>query len=140
MESWRKAFVEGFAPGMSDEELAALSAGLQDNDPTLIQGNTTQPPPLSAMSDWPVEGADAVGYALWKGRGLRTVGEVDAAFAVACRRADDLLNEPHGSRYFLNWWDTAARFEAFAKVLVVVELILAERRGVSPDVIAAAVA
>ena len=56
--AWRR----GIAPNLSDRGLQALKKALETDDPTLIQGTTTQPPPLQAVQNWPVEAACAVCY------------------------------------------------------------------------------
>jgi hypothetical protein len=65
MESWRRVWREGFVPGISTPGLEALRKALVEDDPRLIQGATTSPPPLQCVEDWPVEGACAVGYCGW---------------------------------------------------------------------------
>jgi hypothetical protein len=55
MESWRK----GVAPLLSGAALKALKTASEIDDPTLVQGVTTQPPPLPCVLDWPVEAACA---------------------------------------------------------------------------------
>lgn len=126
MESWRKAWRKGFAPMFSDEMLMALKNGLETDDPGLIQGATTSPPPLMCVQDWPVEAACATGYCGWK-TGLSTVGEVEEFFARMCYEADTNLNEPAGCRWFLNWFDETPRDEMRRKLLEEVELALKSR-------------
>ena len=54
--------------------LGLLRGALAADDDTLIQGVASVPPPWEVLSDWDIEKADRVG---WRGRGLKTVGEVD---------------------------------------------------------------
>ena len=49
MESWRKVWREGLAPLLSDNSLRALRRALVEDDPRLIQGATTTPPPLPSF-------------------------------------------------------------------------------------------
>ena len=70
MEPWRKVWRAGIAPQLSVCELAALRAGLDQDDACLLQGATTFPPPLHGVEDWPVEGACALAYCGWQGVGL----------------------------------------------------------------------
>src|SRR5436309_3373899 len=88
MESWRKVWREGLLPQLSTAGLDALRRGLRADDPRLLQGATTSPPPLQCVSEWPVEGACVLGYCGWQGDGLETVAEVEEFFARMCAEAD----------------------------------------------------
>lgn len=132
MHGWREVWHRGFAPLLSAAELAALAAGLEADDPALIQGATTSPPPLMRVQDWPLEGADAIGYARWKAGGADTVGEAEEFFARSCFECDQLLGEPGGCRWFLNFWDEAPRAELFAEMLTEVRAVLAGRPAEAP--------
>jgi hypothetical protein len=128
MEAWRKSWRDGIAPSISTAGLEALAVGLAGNDRRLIQGQTTEPPPLQCVQDWPLDGADAIGYAAWIGDGLATVGEVEEFFARTCYEADVRLQEPAGCRWWLNAWDETPRQDMFALALVEVMLALHQRR------------
>ena len=121
MESWRKVWREGFAPQLSVMALDGLAQGLIEDDPNLIQGATTSPPPMQAAKDWPVEAACVLGYCGWKGEGLETVAEVEEFFAQACFEADQRLGDPAACRYFLNWFDDTPRDEMRRELLTEVE-------------------
>jgi hypothetical protein len=127
MEPWKRVWREGFAPGMSRESLVALREGLANDDPGLLQGATTSPPPLMAVQNWPCEGACLVGYAGWRGEGLDTVGGVEEYFARACFEADQRLGETAGCRWLLNFFDDCPRGEVRRELLAEVEREL-ERR------------
>lgn len=129
MESWRKVWRDGFAPGMSVAALEVLLVGLEKNDPAILQGATTSPPPLMCVQDWPVEGADAIGFAGWKGENLSTVGEVEEYFAKMCFEADQRLDEPAACRWFLNWFDDTPRLEAFASLAEEIKSVLREKNN-----------
>ena len=129
MEAWRKVWRDGLCPLLSDEALAALETALRSDDRRLIQGATTQPPPLLCVQDWPCEAGCLVGYCGWVGEGLETVGEVEEFFARMCFEMDTRLGEPAGCRWLLNWWDETPRAEAVAALLPEVELELRRRRG-----------
>jgi hypothetical protein len=105
----------------------ALKRTLQQDDPALIQGATTDPPPLQAVQDWPVEAACAVAYAGWQGEGLTTIGEVEDFFAQICFGADKALGEPAGCRWFLNWFDETPRAQMRFALLAEIDLALAGR-------------
>jgi hypothetical protein len=127
MESWRKVWRDGMAPQLSVAALTALQRALQNDDPRLIQGATTSPPPLECVRDWPVEAACVLGFCGWQGEGLESVAEVEEFFARACFEADQRLGEPAGCRWFLNWFDDTPRDEARRELLVEVTRTLARR-------------
>lgn len=127
MESWRKVWRDGVAPQLSTHGLNAVRQALVNDDPRLIQGATTSPPPLLCVLDWPVEGADVIGYAGWHGDGLRTVGEVEEYFARVCFKCDETLRDTAVCRFFLNWFDDTPRDEMRRELLDEVNYELAER-------------
>jgi hypothetical protein len=111
MEAWRKVWREGLAPQLSNHALLALRQALLGDDPRLLQGATTSPPPLQCVQDWAVEAACALGYCGWQGEGLQTVAEVESYFARMCFEADQKLGESAMVRWFLNWFDDTPRAE-----------------------------
>jgi hypothetical protein len=129
MESWRKVWRDGLALHLSAEGLEALGRALTSDDPRLLQGATTTPPPLQCVQDWPVEAACVLGYCGWQGDGLQTVAEVEEYFARLCFEADQVLGEPAACRWFLNWYDETPREEMRRVLTEEVRRSLAERRG-----------
>jgi hypothetical protein len=127
MESWRNVWRKGVAPLLSLESLEMLRQALVNDDPHLVQGATTTPPPLQCVQDWPVEGACGLGYCGWKGDGLETVGEVEEYFARMCFEIDQAMGEPAACRWFLNWFDDTPRDEMRRELLTEVHRTLAER-------------
>ena len=127
MESWRTVWREGFAPVLTVKGLEALRDALSNDDPRLVQGSTTTPPPLMCVQDWPVEAACALGYCGWQGDGLETVAEVEEYFARMCFEIDQTLGEPAACRWFLNWFDDTPRDEMRRELLVEVSRTLAQR-------------
>jgi hypothetical protein len=127
MESWRIVWRDGFVPVLSTVGLMALRDALRSDDPRLVQGATTTPPPLMCVQDWPVEACCALGFCGWQGDALFTVGEVEEHFAKCCFEADQRLGEPAACRWFLNWFDDTPRTEMRRELLAEVELALAER-------------
>jgi len=121
------AFRNGIAPQLSTAGLVALRAALASNDPRLLRGACTMPPPLQCVQDWPVERCCPIGFAGWQGEGLTTVAEVEEHFARVCFEADEALGEPAACRWFLNWWDTTPREEARPLLLAEIEAELARR-------------
>jgi hypothetical protein len=134
MERWRIVWRQGFVPQLSTAGLQSLRDALVSDDPQLLQGATTSPPPMLCVQDWPVESACVVGFCAWKGEGLETVGEVEEYFARACYEADRLLGEKASCRWFLNWFDDMPRPEVRRLLLEEVERALAERVPVSDQV------
>lgn len=132
MESWRKVWRNGFAPLIVIEWLTALRDGLRDDDKRIVQGQTAIPPVAHSVRDWPLEAADALTFCGWQGSGHGTVGEGEEYFALLCYRADQVLGEPAGCRWFLNWYDDTPRDQMRCDLLAEVELELAKRIGEQP--------
>src|SRR2546423_868213 len=120
MDSWRKVWRTA-APLLSTSGLEALKKALVDDDPRLLQGATTSPPPLACVVDWPVEAACTLGYCGWQGDGLETVGEVEEYFAKMCFMIDQELGEPAGCRWLLNWVDETPRSDMRRELLLEVQ-------------------
>jgi hypothetical protein len=125
VRNWRRVWREGFVPLLPLEGLQALQAALKHNDRTLLQGQTTHPPPVTGLRNWPVEGACATAYCGWKDLNLETVAAVDEYFANICFKADQLLDEPAGCRHFLNWYDDTPREEMRRELLPEVQRAIA---------------
>jgi hypothetical protein len=129
MESWRKVWREGLCPSLSTPGLEALRTALVEDDPRLLQGATTTPPPLQCVQDWPVEAACAVTYTGWQGDGLETVGEAEEFFAKTCYSCDNAVGEPAACRHFLNFFDETPRDGMRRLLLPEVEREIARRKG-----------
>lgn len=128
MKSWQKAW-RALVDKLSTPELKALERALVDNDPRLIQGATTLPPPLEAVGNWPCEGACLLGYMGWQGKNhCRQIRDVERYFVWRCQMIDHALGEPAACKYLLNWWDETPREQAFAGLLEEVELALQQRQ------------
>lgn len=127
LEPWQHTWRNGIAPLLSGESLRRLRLALVEDDPTLCQGATTQPPPLIAMFDYHVEAACAIGYCGWKGEELDTVRDVDQFFSRMCFEIDGRLGEPAGYRHFTSWFDGTPRERMIPLLLAEVDLALKER-------------
>jgi len=112
---------------MSTKALTELRDACRRDDPRLIQGRTTDPPPFLCVQDWKCEGGCAVSYAGWQDEGLETVGEVEEFFARMCLEADTRLGEPAACRHFLNWFDDTPRPDAIRILADEIDAILASR-------------
>lgn len=128
LAAWRHVFRHGFCPSLPTAGLERLRDALRDDDPRLLQGSTTQPPPL-CVADWPCEAADAIGFCGWEEGG--TVGEVEEFFAKMCFEADERLGEAAACRWFLNWFDDTPRDEMRRELLAEVEAELQRREPIS---------
>jgi hypothetical protein len=128
MTAWQLVWRHGIAPQLTTTGLLALRQALESDDGRLIQGATTEPPPLQVVLDWPVLKACAVCFALWQGGGdFHSVGQVEAAFARACHAADQAFGEPAACRYFLNWFDQTPREPMRQELLAEVNQALVSR-------------
>lgn len=127
LAAWQRVWRMGIAPLLSTNSLLALREGLERDDQRIIQGATTIPPPLMCTQEWPVEAACALGYCGWQGDGLETVGEVESLFARICFECDNLIGEPGGVRWFLNWNDETPRDRWRADLLAEVCRGIAQR-------------
>ncbi len=128
LEAWRRVWRAG-APLLPTAGLEALAVALETDDPRLLQGATTTPPPLMVVQDWDVEAACLVGFCHWQdGTGKNTVHDVEEMFAKWCYDTDQILDEPAGCRWCLNWFDETPRDQMCAALLPEVRRELARRR------------
>lgn len=122
LPSWKQVWRNGIAPNLTTAGLVSLQEALIGDDPRLIQGSTSSPPPLMCVQDWPVEATDAIAYAGWQDNpGLETVGQVEEFWARICFECDNRLGEPAACRWFLNWWDETPRNMARDELLAEVQ-------------------
>jgi hypothetical protein len=130
VEEWRRVFREGVAPVLPAAGLAALRDALARDDPRLVQGCTTSPPPLDCVLDWPCEAACPTAFCRWQGgESDGTVGDCEEFFAKVCYEADQRLGEPAAVRFFLDWVDDTPRDEMRRLLLAEVDLALAGREA-----------
>jgi hypothetical protein len=123
LRAWR----DGIAKWLSRPALEALARGLEEDDPRLIQGCTTEPPALTVAKDFRCEGACPIAYAGWiAGKGTAaTVAEVEEYMATIVNMANLDLN---GEAYaFLNWIDETPRDDMRRELLAEVNRELARR-------------
>lgn len=125
MEKWRRVWREGLVPVLAPAGLIVLQAALERNDPRLLQGRISCPPPIPSQGDCPVYGACSIGYCGWQGDGLNTTAQVEAYFHDICDAVDAAFNEPAACRYFLHWYDDTPRTEMRRELLSEVRLALA---------------
>src|SRR5437868_8798081 len=111
MEKWRRVWREGLAPQISNDGLHALKSALVHDDPRLLQGVVSSPPPLDELRACAVHGGCAIGITGWLGDGLASVGQIEDFFANVCESADAAFHEPAACRFFFDWYDEAPRTE-----------------------------
>jgi hypothetical protein len=128
IESWRKCWRDGVAPALSDAALAAMVSAIEADDPALIQGATTYPPPLHCNSDLAIESACLIGLAGMRSQGLETVGEVEFFFAKTCQQVNEQLGVPDAVRDFLNWFDDTPREQMRQELLPELNRAILERQ------------
>lgn len=109
MQTWQKVWRQGICPLLNRNHLEVLREALIRDEPELLQGMTTNPPPLYCTQDWPCEGSCGLTYMGWRGDKLQTVGECEEFFSRLCLGIDNLLGEPAGCRWFINWHDETPR-------------------------------
>jgi hypothetical protein len=110
----------GAAAGADRGRTGGASPGLADDDPALLQGLMTMPPPLEILGDWQVEGADLLAYPAWQARGLVTVKEVEECAWALCSAIDARLGEG-AVKELLAWYDATPRVDVLAVLLGEVE-------------------
>lgn len=142
LESWQRVWRDGFVPHLSKKQLEFLADGLRRDDRRLLQGGTTQPPPLMCVADWPCEAGCLLVYTGIEELGgfsktpdtlprreekssAATVGAAEKWFAELCWKADQTLGEPAACRWLLNWYDDTPREEMRRDLLAEVELAVA---------------
>lgn len=131
MQAWLTVWRKGIEPQLSVKALTALGKALETDDPRLLQGATTSPPPLQCMQEWAVEAACALGYCGWQGEGLGTVAEVESYFAQKCFQADQKMGDSAMVRWFLQWFDDTPRYDMIRLLLPEVETALLNRSVVN---------
>ena len=127
MHTWQLVWRQGIAPCLDVSALRALRRALATDDPALLQGVTSDPPPLDTLAASPVEGACPLALAGWRGEHLATVAEVEEYFARVCGRATEFTGDPEAAKHFVCWWDNTDRDEARRALLAEVEGALVRR-------------
>lgn len=130
IEAWQRAWREGFLPSISDAGLLALRDALVADDPRLIQGANTEPPPLNLRPDETPRAACAVCLTRWLGDGVNSVAAIEEFFARSCFDADFRLGEPTACRRFLNWFDSTPRMD-MRRLMLAEVLVNLVARGVA---------
>lgn len=102
--TWRETWRAGIAPQMTTPALRRLLAGLEIDDPALVQGVTTIPAFDERTAEAPCVGGCAVGYALARER-PRTVGEVEDLFGVVLGNCDRLTGSKLAWQRFASFFD-----------------------------------
>lgn len=129
--AWQRAWRQGILPQLTTKGLRGLQAALVKNDPRLITGATTYPPPLQCVAQCPVEGCCPLCFALLDGLEPHhiEVGSLEERLAAACWQADELLGEPTAVSYFLNAVDEWSRQDLIRNLLPEIKRALAQRQA-----------
>lgn len=141
---WRTVWRKGIVPQLSDTDMENLRHALEIDDPRILQGKTTSPPPRN--DNWPIEAACPLGFvgALQLGGFLHDyapdgtivlparehparVAAVEGYFAALCSRVDDRLGVTFACRWFLNAVDEWPRDQMRRELLAEVNLALGRR-------------
>jgi hypothetical protein len=128
LSEWTRVWRVGVVPQLTRDNLVALRDALQSNDPRLMQGGTTYPPPLPNVQDWRCESCCLVAFPGFSD-GLTTAGELNTYFAEACHRADLALGEPAAIRHLLHFWDNGSRADVFAALIAELDAALAPKEA-----------
>lgn len=131
MEKWRRVWREGIVPHLSLAGLLALQVALRRDDPRLLQGAVSSPPPLEALRQCAIKGCCAISYCGWRAEGRRTVGQIEEYFHRVCDAVDAVFHEPAACRYFLNWFDDTPRADMRRELLAEVTRALNEETQVA---------
>lgn len=113
MENWKAAW-RAIAPGIETERLKLLCDGLECDDPSLIQGRTSDEN----------GNACAIGYC----SGSENPTEIEEYFERVWFAAAKKMTVPKLT-HFTEWFDEGERADVFAKLLAETRLILDERVG-----------
>src|SRR5262245_31348065 len=137
MERWRFVWRGALVYLFSTPGLEALRDALREDDPALLQGSTSVPPPSMGSINADVCAACAIGLAAWRGDGLHTVGQIHDEYVRVCHRIDQLLHDPDASGLFIGWYDNQPREVMRRELLREVEQeLLVHRAGQRGDCIA----
>jgi hypothetical protein len=129
-EEWRRVWRLGLAPLLGTPGLLALRDGLRRFDQGVRVAETVLPPCIPETRDWPCEGACVLGYAVWKGESLKTLGEVLDRFRLVLAECDRRLGKARAAEAFLTALDAWPYERLRRNLLPEVELEL-RRRGVA---------
>jgi hypothetical protein len=124
LAEWQRVFRVGVLPQLTRDNLVALRDALQSNDPRLMQGDTTYPPPFPHVLGWPCDRCCLLAFPGLTD-GLTTVGELNTFFARMCAAIDAAIGEPAGVRHLLQWYDDQPRAEVFAALVAEIDAALA---------------
>jgi hypothetical protein len=127
-EIWKLIWVKAIAPLLDDRQIDLLAEAIERDDPRLLQGATTTPPPLACVQDWPADKCCALSFT-GMAAGLKTVGEIEEYFARMCFEIDQRWGEPAACRYFLNWYDETPREIALPRLARACRETLAQRQA-----------
>lgn len=106
--------------------LEALREAILADSKELIQKSTVQP--CKQIFWFPIAGACPWGYCQWKGRGLKSPGQVENAFCNICDEIADRFLDTYAYASFTHFVDSTPRAEMLAKLLPEVELAIERKQ------------
>ena len=121
LPDWQHVFRHGLAPILSTAELLALATGLREDDPDIIQGDSTFPSPLTCNDGLKIQAGCGLCYAVWRGRELETIGDVYNAFLDVLGEANARLGNAGECGHFVRWFDEGDREQVRTELLAEVE-------------------
>jgi hypothetical protein len=122
---WRTAWME-LEARLSLPVLEAMLDGIESADPRLVQGVTHLPPLSLAPADAAPACGCLVGYGLWIGEGLRSIGEIDERVRQINRA---VTNMPAVMGRVIDAWDGASSIDAARQLFRPVVRAALERRA-----------
>jgi hypothetical protein len=128
IETWRWAWREGAAPLLADADLTLLQDALQRDDPRLLQGATTNPPPCDYATEVRCEGGCPLAFVGWQNYQMHVVKDVEDFFARLFTEIGQRLGDLTGARWLTNWIDETPRDEMRRLLGEEITRTLAERR------------
>jgi hypothetical protein len=129
MDAWRRVWRLGIAPRLSTAGLEGLRDALIRDDPSLVTGTTTVPPPLACCANEPLSGCCPICFALLESKAPETcrVFDMEGRFTRTCLEADRLCGMPGAVSYLLNAIDGWSRLEMIGSLLPEVLIALVGR-------------
>lgn len=124
LQPWQRVFRNGLVPQLSRETLLGLRQALIDDDPMLIQGDTTLPPVLDCpIYPCPVEGACLIGFCGLVD-GLNTVSEVHEFFNRILDGMERQVGYASSWETLVDYWDNGERADVRREVLIEIDEVL----------------
>lgn len=135
VRQWQNVWRLGISPHLSTEGLLALLKALLADDLALIQGATTEPPPISGCMDLEPVGHCPLIFCIRFGqpqnpKGLGwTIADLEQEWAELLGKVDATFKQVNAHRPWFAFWDDSDRQTARWALMQEVTRTLAERKG-----------